>query len=441
MIELNNKQKEAFKMLTDQNGKEIIVYGNAAGGGKSLLGAYWLVYNCLKYHNSVWLCGMANLKDCATKLLSQFRKAHNHFEEKSKKKIDYRYDKGTNTIFVGESQIIFVNLEYNASDPEFNSLNGYNACGVWVDEAQQITEKSWETLLFRIRQNEDYGIQGKCLVTLNPQNNWVKSRFWEPYCTGTLPDTFTFITATFEDNIDNLPADYINKFNNASEQTRKRMLGNWDYDNASDNLLEEDKIETMFDAGLSYRTNKKYLSVDVAGSGDDLSTFMVWDGMTCIDICYELKSTDVSIKSMIQKLMLTYAIPKHNLIIDTTGIGAFIGDYFTSCVKFQSGGKVLNDENFYNLRAQVFYKLRDFAFNFDTNSIQINIKGKSIQTRIREELAAIKLDTTTDKIRILDKKSIKKNLGRSPDFADNIAMRMYFEIRKKNNNNMTFYVI
>jgi len=60
-MKLNPKQSIALDYLEDNQTTELL-YGGGAGGGKSILGCYWLLKMCFKYPESRWLMGRANMK-------------------------------------------------------------------------------------------------------------------------------------------------------------------------------------------------------------------------------------------------------------------------------------------------------------------------------------------------------------------------------------------
>ena len=57
----NEKQEQALKILTNNITREFL-YGGAAGGGKSWLGASWLVFQCLAFPKTKWFIGREELK-------------------------------------------------------------------------------------------------------------------------------------------------------------------------------------------------------------------------------------------------------------------------------------------------------------------------------------------------------------------------------------------
>ena len=61
-MKLISKQNEAVRYLKDHKITELI-YGGAAGGGKSALGCLWLIECCQKYPGSRWLMGRSKLKN------------------------------------------------------------------------------------------------------------------------------------------------------------------------------------------------------------------------------------------------------------------------------------------------------------------------------------------------------------------------------------------
>ena len=60
-MKLNLKQTLALDFLEDKVTTELL-YGGAAGGGKSILGCYFLTKNALRYPESRWVMGRANMK-------------------------------------------------------------------------------------------------------------------------------------------------------------------------------------------------------------------------------------------------------------------------------------------------------------------------------------------------------------------------------------------
>lgn len=57
----NHKQEKALEILTNNITREFL-YGGAAGGGKSWLGASWLLFQCLAYPKTKWFIGREELK-------------------------------------------------------------------------------------------------------------------------------------------------------------------------------------------------------------------------------------------------------------------------------------------------------------------------------------------------------------------------------------------
>ena len=66
------------------------------------------------------------------------------------------------------------------------------------------------------------------------------------------------------------------------------------------------------------------------------------------------------------------------------------------------------------------------------NTGKIAIKDNRYKQTIIEELEIIKrdkIDKDTQKLAIIPKDTIKSLLGRSPDFADALMMRMWYEVK------------
>ena len=70
-MRLISKQENAVYYLKDNTTKEV-VYGGAAGGGKSALGVLWIIEQCQKYPETRWLIGRSKLKALKETTLNTF---------------------------------------------------------------------------------------------------------------------------------------------------------------------------------------------------------------------------------------------------------------------------------------------------------------------------------------------------------------------------------
>mgnify|MGYP003479938769 CR=1 FL=1 len=95
-MRLNKKQTIALDYLEDKETTEAL-FGGGAGGGKSILGAYWLAKMCLKYNESRWVMGRASMKTLKETTYISFlkmarmqnMKADVHFQVTSPQHKDY----------------------------------------------------------------------------------------------------------------------------------------------------------------------------------------------------------------------------------------------------------------------------------------------------------------------------------------------------------------
>jgi phage terminase large subunit len=70
-MKLLSKQENAIYYLKDNETQELL-YGGAAGGGKSALGCLWLIENCQNYPKTRWLMGRSKLKTLKETTLNTF---------------------------------------------------------------------------------------------------------------------------------------------------------------------------------------------------------------------------------------------------------------------------------------------------------------------------------------------------------------------------------
>jgi len=421
-ISPTKRQSEAWKYLTD-NKTNIILFGGSAGGGKSWLGCLWIITICLQYKGIRCLVGRAVLTQLRLTTLNTLFDLLNTMGLKSGEHFTYNGQSNVLT-FYNKSEIIFKDLAYNPSDPNYDSLGSLEVSAVFIDESSQITSLAYNIVKSRIRYKlNTYNLIPKVLMTCNPSNNWIKKDFYIPHIQGTLENNKIFIPSLAQDN-PFLPPSYLDMLRELPPQQRRRLLeGDWNYLDESDGLFNFDEItNSVFKFGPN-PNEKKFLSVDVARFGSDRTVISIWVGLVVTEILVYTKLSTKEVSDEIKVLIQKYGIHINNVIVDSDGVGSGVADNLKGCINFVNNSTPLHGQNFNNLKSQCYIKLSDL---FKEGKISLNILEPSIIDDLTQELLAIKLkDVDKDnKVQIQSKEEMKKILGRSSDLSDSLMMRM-----------------
>jgi hypothetical protein len=426
-IDLTKKQSQAWKLLMD-NITNIVLYGGSAGAGKSWLGCLWITTLCLKYNGIRCLIGRTVLTQLKMTTLNTLFETLQSMGLKSNE--HYTYNGQSNIItFKNGSEIVLKDLQYQPSDPNFDSLGGLELTAVFVDEAAQISQLAYNILKSRIRfKLNEYKLQPKILMTCNPGQVWLKKEFYLPYVQGTLSIDKAFVPALPLDN-PHLPPSYIEMLKSLPSAQRRRLLeGDWNYMEEDDSLFNFDHISNSVFTNIPQGTDKKYMSVDVARFGADRSVVVIWSGLVVLDIKVYSKLSTTELSTEIKDLIRSHGIHINNVIVDTDGVGAGVGDQLKGCVNFVNNSSPLHGQNFTNLKSQCYVKL---AEQFKEGKISINLMDPTTVDELTQELLSVKLkDIDKDnKVGVQSKDEMKKVLGKSPDLSDALMMRMYYELK------------
>lgn len=425
-MKLLPKQKNAVYYLKDKTTNEI-VYGGAAGGGKSALGCLWLIECCQKYAGSRWLMGRSKLKTLKETTLNTF------FDLCSKLHLSdqFFYNSISGTIkFHNGSEIILKDLFLYPSDPNFDSLGSLEITGAFVDECNQIVYKAWQVVKSRIRYKlSDFDLMPKILGTCNPAKNWVYKEFYLQNKKESLKQSKKFIQALPTDN-HHLPKSYLTSLLELDKNSKQRLYyGNWEYDDDPSTLIEIDAINDYFNPNHLKKEGEKYLTIDVARKGKDKTVFRVWVGWVCI---YRYSIASSGLKTVVEKakeLQLKYFIPLSNVIADEDGVGGGVVDFLGS-KGFVNNSKALNAENFANLKSQCSFMMAKKIMKREVGETNADIDVIEITSEEMEQVKQKDIDKD-GKIAIISKDVVKENIGRSPDEWDSIMMRYYFELSPK----------
>lgn len=436
VLDLFDKQKSALEILTGKTVEELL-YGGAAGGGKSWLGCEWLLWNCLAYPGTRWFIGRKQLTEIRRSTIVTFRKVcRKHGIPQS----SWKYNENSVTIrFENGSTIEGLELRFKPTDPDFDTLGSQEYTGGWIEEAGGIPVKAYEVLQTRIgrHMNDEYGITAKLFITCNPSKNWLYHTFYLPWKNGTLAATQAFIQSFVTDNTKR-ESGYLERLQRLKGEIRARLLlGDWDYEDDPLALIAYDAIVDLFTNDyLRPDEQRKRIVVDAALYGSDLFRIGVFYGSVLVDHTYFPKSGGRQIVAEIKKMQTKHGVRASNVIYDADGVGGFIGGpggFIPGAKIFHGNGSPLKRKTdpvseYGNLKAQCGYLL---AERINEGQMWARaVVDESDRETLSEELAQVKKakSGSDDKLRLRKKELVHESLGRSPDFADLFLMVQYFEI-------------
>lgn len=314
----------------------------------------------------------------------------------------------------------------------------------WIalDQAEEFTENEFLMLATRLRLKVPRRF---FLLTCNPTQGWLKKRFIEQ----SLPD-HVFIQALPQDNIKNLPPDYIEKMRQILPPSLQKayLEGDWAAIQEPDEVFPYLKVYEAFHRHLE-PTPPVELGVDVARQGDDRTAIALRRGPK-LELLGSYKGFDTmrtcgEIWHLIREVVVPQAgYAAFNIVIkvDADGLGAGVVDRLQeevplkeewlkerlrsiipglslepkiSVIEVHSAARPRDPSKFKNLRAELYWEFRE-ALD------QIEIKAPS---EIISQFVSIKYKiNSAGQIEIEPKEQIKKRLGRSPDEAEALIYAM-----------------
>lgn len=437
----NSKQKLCAQYWIDNTTKDI-VYGGSKGSAKSYTGASLVMGDALIYPKTHFFIARKTLNDLRKFTRPSIHEVFDHWGVTDK---HYNFNGQDNfyELYNG-SKVFLLDAKYLPSDPHFTRFGSMQMTRGWIEEAGEFEEEAKNNLHASVGRwkNEFYNLAPKLLQTCNPAKNYLYRDYYRPSKEGILPDWRKFIQALPSDN-KMLPKSYVEDLMKilSPNEIERLVYGNWEYDDNPNRMFEYDEILDLFtnefvgsDQG---QTSAKYLTCDVAYEGSDLFVIGYWEGLVLRKIWAIDKIDETLVSKKIHEIRIENGVPASNVVIDADGLKTFVRHstkkgHLANVREFYNNGRPIavqgQVENFKNLKAQCYYKLAQY-----TKEARIHLDVKPYRKQIIEELEQIqKLPMADDgKISLEKKEDLKKRLGRSPDFADMLMMRMYFELRPK----------
>lgn len=432
-------------MLTGTKHRHIreLLYGGAKGGGKSYLGAFWLISSAFHYPGSSWFVARENLVDLRRHTIPTF------YEVFKNARIDTRHIRynGQDSLFTfsNKSRILLVSCQYLPGDPMYERFGSMQNTGGWIEEGGEVDRMAYENLKLSIGRckNAEYDIPFKLLVTANPKKNWMRDRFIKE----SRPD-LAYIQAFAKEN-HYLPAEYQETLNGITDKRDRQrlLLGSWDYDDDDNALCTYDKITDIFTNSFVHPTGHRFLSSDIAITNDSF-VCIAWDGMVILEISVMPNATTpvstqdangewinrVDLSPLIKefdRLRQKYNIPMSNVIYDADGIGSKMKKYLEGGIGVNNNRQPAGKFEFKNLSTELGYKLSE-EINSSEMFVSCYLEPRIKQRMIDELQASLKRSSEVgEKLALVPKAEVKAVIGHSPDIYDAIKYRMLFRITRK----------
>lgn len=392
----------------------------------------------LQYPKTRWLMGRKELKRLRQSCLLTLFDLFSQWGLKPKEHYVYNAQESKVTLY-NESELHLMDLDKLPSDPNYERLGSIEYTGAFIEEASEVEQKAKEVVRSRIRYRlNEYDLIPKLLMTCNPSKNWLYQEFYKPSRDGSLSADKAFIQALVTDN-PHISPHYIQSLKNLKDRIlRERLLhGNWEYEDSDNALFSYDALIDLFSNEVP--EGEQFISVDAARFGNDRAVINRWKGLKLIEIKEYERSATTLIEDELRKLCATHFIPMSRVIVDEEGVGGGIVDHL-QCKGFVGGSRPIDRRgeteidmrteykiNYKNLRAQCYHKLAELV---NDHKISVSTSDMQLKNTIIEELEQIRvINIDTDgKFQIISKEDIKLNIGRSPDYADTLMMRMWYEV-------------
>lgn len=417
-IELTPKQAEFAQALFSGRYKYLL-YGGAIRGGKTYAMLLLVLAFARIYPGSRWAIVRKDLPTIKRNTLPAFEKVKPPGFCGDVHRSDWYVD------CTNGSRIFFFSESFER-DPDLDRWKGLEVNGFALEECNELNEKSfWKA----VERAGSWICQGEqpppvILATCNPTLGWVKQRWYDPWCKGTLEAPWFYLPARIYDN-PHLPQSYLDSLEELKKSNpsayRRFVEGDWESADEPDQLIKYDW--TLAARNVEPVDGKAALGVDVARYGDDDSVLSPQKGNRILDLEYHHGLSLERLAAIVQARIVDTPVDAVEVFIDAVGLGAGVVDILRGqhyrVREVISGAKAIERKGdtfrFKNLRSQMWWhvreQLRHGVLCFETDD-----------PRLREDLTAPRYTITGDKIITVESKDdIKKRIGRSTDAADAVV--------------------
>lgn len=347
----------------------------------------------------------------------------------------------TQIIGLNGSRFTFAGLKTNITS--IKSMTGIDI--VWVEEGENVSKESWDTLIPTIREDGS-----QIIVSFNPKN--LLDDTYQRFIINP-PERCKSVLVNWQDN-PYFPKELLEDMQQMRERDYELYRHVYEGEPVADSDLAIIKpiwIETAIDAHIKLgfaASGRKVVGFDVADEGADANVICFAHGSVVLDL-EEWQGTDV-IYSADKANLWALSKSADEMVFDSIGVGAGVKAEFrrldskVRCVGFNAGGEVLykereyisgkkNADMFANIKAQAWWELRDRFYNtyraVKHGDVYAEDKLISLSSTIPDlnyliaELSRPRVDYDNNgKVKVESKKEMKKRGIPSPNKADALVM-------------------
>lgn len=451
MFRLSSKQQYVLDLLDNPKIHTIVLIG-PVGTGKTDIAAYMMWSIALEFKKSFIPIFRKNLSTARTSVIPSYLAMADKMNLIQGK--HYKYDKTNHYIEVLHNKSVMPFVEADETkDRQGRKIKGMNATANHIDEPDEVAQIMYITATSRKGRKNEEGQPAVSILTMNPNDTYLKEMFYDPWRAGTLPKGVAVVEFTLEDSWQSEQDIEALKTNPRPWQERY-LYNNWEYQDDDNSLFKykyfQSAIVSMFDPNAL-----RYLGNDVARSGTDRSVIALWAGNTLVDIFItktkeERKTTDEQAMTLI-KFMTENSVIASNVAVDAVGVGVGVIDHAKSkgilVKEFVSGGAPvrkrlpngeLEPSKYEDLRSQVIW---EFAQGLEKGTIKI-LDSCSYRNELVSEAMAHLSEISSKKLKVESKDEVKKRTGSlSPDIFDAVIMGIYPSLKldpKSDTNRIAF---
>ena len=413
-MSLKSKQEKA--VFDFRSGKyKYLCHAGTAGSGKTFCDLGLLHIMCCNIPGVRFFIGRKsekNLRQTTIPSYNEMKRKTRSEDESAVVNMTARYKNG--------SEILFIWCD-DTKDTDLNNIRGLEVNGGLFEEGNQLSQKYFEVAKTRIGRWRPELCPPFILVNLNPSAGWVKDLFYDNWIARTLPEKYYFLEFDETDAEQCSGVEYVKGLQDLAPEEYDRFVKNkWNYSVAANQLINFEwykNCQRAIDPEIIV-TDRVLGVTDPAWEGDDSTVFARMHG-NHIGWWEEYDKQDPDISGgLAYEQIKMYRIKERDWIVDPVGVGSATVLKLRNVCKYEPdmfyGGSpatnIFGVLEIFNQRSEAHWLLREAMRQSEITFTH--------NPDFQEQCMAAKYFIDEKKIRIIEKKAIKKDIGMSPGHLD-----------------------